>query len=85
MLETGSRITMALSGWERPASRHEVYTMQLLARVMNFTRGADEPAYTPDWPWPTEQPTPDVSDAERASLKGTLNASSAFAQKRTEA
>ena len=81
--DQGSRFFASLQGWSYPMSRTEMYSGLLLTQVANALRSEKDEPFTLDWPWPSEDQAPDMSDEERAVLRAQLNAASAFAQKRT--
>ncbi len=74
---------MSIAKWSYPMNRQELYAAATLARVVNVTRGKDDPPFVADWPWPAEPDEEVVTDEERAALEATLQASSAFGQLRT--
>jgi hypothetical protein len=65
--------------------RHEQYAIALFARVSNALRDKNDKPFEPDWPWPAEPQTEDVTPEELETLRAKLRARSAFGQKRTEA
>lgn len=81
--DQGSHLFASMAGWSYPMSRQELYLGGLLQTVSNALRDEKAEPMRLEWPWPSEDKAPEVSDEERATLKAQLNAASAFAQKRT--
>lgn len=63
-------------------SRQEMYAGALLQTVSNALRGEKDEPLKLEWPWPSEDRAPDVTDEERATYRAQLKAHSAFAQVR---
>lgn len=81
-VEMGSHFVMSVQKWQYPMSRQDMYAAGTFTRLMNVTRGEDDPHFVLDLPWEQEADLPDVSPEERAALTAELRASSAFGQLR---
>lgn len=78
--DQGTSTFAALHGWDYVMDMQTMFTGSLLLTVSNMLRDEKQEPITIPWPWPDKAAVPKVSDEERAALRATLDASSAFAQ-----
>lgn len=78
----GSHFVMSVQKWQFPMSRQDMYAAGTFTRLMNVTRGQDDPPFVMELPWEQEAGKPDVTPEERAALTAQLRKTSAFGQLR---
>ncbi|MGL3804722.1 hypothetical protein ACSYDW_01355 [Paeniglutamicibacter sp. R2-26] len=77
-LDHGSHLTMSINNWTYPASRMDLYQMATFAKLVNIHKNEDDPIFTLEWPWPSENAVPEVTAEERADARADLARNSAF-------
>lgn len=78
--DQGSRLHASIAGWKYPMSRSEFYLAGMFSRAINRDLEEGSKPFELEWPWPEVKAIADVTDEERAELKASLRARSAFGQ-----